>query len=131
MNSQITDFALAGKCGARGARGSTTPARAEGSKRPVSCNSPASASRPAPPPARRNISRRLINEGSFHIDEFVKAEQNLRKIGQRQIAGVGFVFSLVSCQLLCDESDGLSALRFRWRAAQCEGIGPGDGLRQG
>src|SRR5437867_974591 len=59
MNSQMTDFAFAGKwgdCGASGFRERTWGAGAPSSPWPSS--NPASASRPKPPPLRRSMSRR-------------------------------------------------------------------------
>src|SRR5688572_24980000 len=65
MNSQMTDFALAGKCTARGASGLTTaPAAAATDGR--SNWSPSrleSATRPRPLPARLRKSRREAKEG--------------------------------------------------------------------
>src|SRR5436309_1110989 len=98
MNSQMTERALAGKCGCRGASGFRVSTAA--SRRPVCCNNPARASKPKPLPAWRRKSRRVAKTGEggakrrgnsisrssanrlglVDVDELVQTHQDLAKV---------------------------------------------------
>src|SRR5947209_4417226 len=119
MNSQMTDLALAGKCGCFGASGLTASAPERIEVRRPSCSSnPASANKPKPLPTRFKNSRRVryISGGGakslgmfmlFHIHKFIQAHQDLAEVGQGQLAAIRFSGGQIRIGLLFDERDAV------------------------
>src|SRR5262249_6335337 len=128
MNSQMTAFALPGKCDGRGASGLMAPSLA--ASLPSCCSSPASASVPNPVPTFDRNCRRVRNAGDggakslgtfireplagvtlleghlnskstrlFDIHKLIQAQQCLAEIGQSQVALAGFAAGFVRLHL--------------------------------
>src|SRR5688572_16878828 len=99
MCSQITDFALAGKCGGLGASGfaacSSAACRVENTPPPAM--RPPTVNAPSPPPALRRKSRRVVLKllidgspsGSVAIDEFVGIRERVREVDESDVARGG------------------------------------------
>lgn len=121
MNSQMTDFAFAGKCGFFGASG-LTPAAVDAAlalepSRQESANKVAKPITPAPEPVRRRKSRREKKDesgwakrcGSFisvDVEEFIEAKENLAKIGEGELGVPGLAGFGIGVTLLFDERPG-------------------------
>src|SRR5262245_65814212 len=120
MNSQMTDFALAGKCegfGASGLSAGEPGASATGgaARHPCWSSRAARASRPQPWPGRRRNCRRVANAGSakwcgmagmarsLDVNELIQAHQRLAEVHQSPLRGV--TLAAVRLALLPQERD--------------------------